>query len=420
MKKIIFILMALTLKVSAQIIAPSAEEVVFQYQAEFVTMDLQTDINELAQFHSSHMFGIFHSPELVSQFSINPNYLEGLGVPRSDAVVKVITHKKLSSQQKLIQYLYKGRVLLQKKVAAVLLAKGELALPFPYKIDEIYNEKCTDSHYTTLGDYWYFYDPFRKGCEYLSKEPYAKLTKVQVKPSPIRKLEQSPRLDLLRGNNANGDDFLIYVIHGFEDSATNKRDEGSKNFQEFEAYMQQRGFERKIISQSQRSPQALHTKQIQLKSGAMMNVKVYHMLVETSIDSRSAVFAKFFKQAVAVADVIVYGGHSGLGANLDIPSLEQKAGAFEFNPKKRQIFFFDSCASYSYYLQSFAAEKTRAKIDIISYGLSSLFQTSQPVLGTLMDILFNPNINDATWVDILNAMEKPLKGSTYLLNVGGV
>lgn len=420
MKNFIFILVLLALKLNAQVIAPSAEEVIFQYQAEFVTTDLQTDVKELAQFHSSHMFGIFHSPELVTKFAINPNYLEGLGVPRSDAQVQVLAHKKITKDQKLIQYVYKGRVLLHKKVSAALLAKGEFVIPFPYQVDQIYNEKCTDSHYTTLGDYWYFYDPFRKGCEYLSKEPYAKLTSVKVKPSPIRKLEQSPRLDLLRGNNANGDDFLVYVIHGFEDSATSKRDEGRKNFQEFEAYMQQRGFERKILSQSQRNPQALHTKQIQLKSGAIMNVKVYHLLVETSIDSRSAVFAKFFKQAVAVADVIVYGGHSGLGANLDIPSLEEKAGAFEFNPKKRQIFFFDSCASYSYYLQSFAAEKTRAKIDIISYGLSSIFQTSQPVLGTLMDILFNPNINDATWADILNAMEKPLKGSTYLLNVGGV
>lgn len=420
MKHLIFFIFILSLKSNAQVIAPSAEEVVFQYQTEFVTSDLQTEALPLAQYHASHMFGIFHSPSLVARFSINPHYLEGIGVPRSDNQIQVLSRKKVSNDKVLIQYRNKGRLLLQKKVAANLLQKGELVIPLPYQLDEIYNEKCTDAHYTTLGDYWYFYDPYRKGCEYLSKEPYAKLTKAVIKASPVRKMEQSPRLDLLRGANDNGNDFLVYVIHGFEESATNKRDEGRKNFKEFETYMQQRGFERKIISQSQRNPQALHTKQIQLKSGYVMNVKVYHLLVETSIDSRSTVFAKFFKQAVAVADVIVYGGHSGLGANLDIPSLEQKAGAFEFNPKKRQIFFFDSCASYSYYLQSFAAEKTRAKIDIISYGLSSLFQTSQSVLANFMDILFNTQIEVVKWIDILNLMEKPLNGSTYLLNVGGV
>ncbi len=156
MKNFIFILVLLALKLNAQVIAPSAEEVIFQYQAEFVTTDLQTDVKELAQFHSSHMFGIFHSPELVTNFAINPNYLEGLGVPRSDAQVQVLAHKKIAKDQKLIQYVYKGRVLLHKKVSAALLAKGEFVIPFPYQVDQIYNEKCTDSHYTTLGDYWYF------------------------------------------------------------------------------------------------------------------------------------------------------------------------------------------------------------------------------------------------------------------------
>lgn len=417
---ILIIAILFTIHLNAQIIAPSAEEVVFGYETSFVTKDVTSGPVELAQWHASHMFGIFHSPELVYSFGIQPRYLEGIGVPRSDSQIQIVSRSKVQGGKIQIQYRNKGRILLQKDIAVKILQKGSLNLPLPYEIDSIYNVRCTDPHYTTLGDFWYFYDPYRKGCEYLSQAPYASNTQVSIRPSPKRKMEISPRLDLLRGANANGNDFVVYVIHGFEESAIKKTDEGRTNFKEFEVYMQSKGFARQILQKDQRRPLALHTKQIVLKNGYTMNVKVFHLLVETSIDSKTVTFAKYFKQAVSEADIIVYGGHSGLGANLDIPSLEQKAGAFEFNPKKRQIFFFDSCASYSYYLHSFAAEKTRTRIDIISYGLSSLFQTSQPVLGAFMDILLDPNIEDARWVDILQTMEKPLRGSTYLLNVGGV
>jgi hypothetical protein len=80
------------------------------------------------------------------------------------------------------------------------------------------------------------------------------------------------RLDLLRGPNGNGDTFRIDVVHGFESSQT-------------------RSF-----------------------------------LVETEITARAKSFAVSFKEAVENADVIFYAGHSGLGGNLDIPSLEEKAG----------------------------------------------------------------------------------------------
>jgi len=309
---------------------------------------------------------------------------------------------------------------LHRQVAVQLLKSGHFEIPLPADLTTIYNIKCTDPYYPSEGDYWYFYDPFRKGCEYLSQAPFANVVSLKIAPATKRKMDQTPRLDLLRGSNGNGDDFIVYVIHGFAESTTSPRDDGRVNFRQFEAYMGQRGFEREILRKDPRRPLSLHTKTVALATGGLMNIKVYHLLVETSIDSRTVTFAKFFKQAVAEADVIVYGGHSGLGGNLDIPSLEAKAGAFTFNPNKRQIFFFDACASYAYYLNSFAAEKTRARIDVVSYGLSSYFETGQVILGRFLDIIFDPKIVDAKWMDILQHMERPLRGTTYLLNVGGV
>lgn len=131
-------------------------------------------------------------------------------------------------------------------------------------------------------------------------------------------------------------------------------------------------------------------------------------------------FAKFFKEAVENADVIIYGGHSGLGGNLDIPSLESKAGKFKFNSKKRQIFYFDSCASYAYYLTQFSGEKTKSKIDILTNGLSSYFETSQAVLEGLLENILSETKEDVSWMQIMKDMEKPLDGGSFLLNVGGV
>ena len=150
-----------------------------------------------------------------------------------------------------------------------------------------------------------------------------------------------------------------------------------------------------------------------------MQIEVKHQLADTELDIRGITFAKFFKEAVETADVVIYAGHSGLGSNLDIAALERKVGNFRFNPKKKQIFFFDACTSYAFHLSPFAAEKTRGKIDILTYALPSYFHTGQAVKEKFFEILFDPSIQDMTWLNIMKAMEEPLDGGTYLLNVGG-
>ena len=404
---------------AAQVLSPSGYEVAYVYQAEFV--DLNNDKPEaLARHHGSHMFGIFHSPKLVAHYGLNPNRLEGIGAPRSDIEVRVLGTQKLNNGRILIRYAQRGKLLLQKNIAAMALKKGQFDLILPYDMTQIYNRKCTDTEWPGPEDYWYYYDPFRKGCEYLANPPYANPVTMKITPAVQRQLDPTPRLDLLRGANGNGDDFVIYEIEGFSDYAQYRRDLGRRNYKQFEEYLQKKGFDRQILRNDPVRPLALHTKSLQLANGRTINIKLYHLLVETSIEARTVTFAKFFKQAIAEADVIVYGGHSGLGDNLNIPALEEKAGRITFNPKKRQLFFFDACASYAYYLPTFSAEKTRARIDVVTYGLSSLYETGPAVLQVFMNVLFDPTIEDKPWMEILQEMERPLRGSTYLLNVGGI
>lgn len=403
----------------AQVLSPSGAEVNYVYQAEFIDTNNNTP-EALARHHGAHMFGIFHSPALVAAHGINPRYLEGIGAPRSDIEVRVLQTQKLPNGKILIRYAQRGKLLLHYSIASKALRHGQLELILPYDMTQIYNKNCTDKEWPGIEDYWYYYDPYRPGCEYLSRSPYANPVIMKITPSTKRKLDPTPRLDLLRGNNGNGDDFVVYVIEGFSDYSTYRLDQGRRNFKIFEEYMQKKGFQQDILRNDKYRPLVLHTKTLPMSDGRVMNIKLYHLLVETSIESRTVTFAKFFKQAIAEADVVIYGGHSGLGDNLNIPALEEKAGKFTFNPNKRQIFFFDACASYAYYLPPFSVEKTRARIDIISYGLSSLYETGPVVLQSFFNILFDPKIQDKPWLDILYEMERPLRGATYLLNVGGI
>lgn len=417
-----FCIIQFCISAQAQVISPSAEEVNFSYTTTFqipTSADEQTD-EDRAVFHAQHMFGIMHSATLINKYGIKSETMGGIGAPQSQMDIQIIDSKVVRNNV-VVTYSNAGRILLNKKAAKEILKAGVLTLPLPTNPYKIYKKKCTDAHYYTFGDYWYFYDPFKDGCTSLSESPLAtsvdiKISKVDDKPA----LDITPRLPYLRGDNDNGDLFSVYVIHGFSEGLSVKTDEGRVNFNEFDDYLRQEGFDESRAPSGSVVPLHVFTKTITLDNGKKLNVEVKHMLVETEIQSKSVAFAKFFKDAVENADVILYGGHSGLGGNLDIPSLEAKAGAYKFNTKKKQLFFFDSCSSYSYYLQVFSAQKTKAKIDILTNGLSSYFNTSNAVFVQLMKHLLTPKTTDVPWIDILKDMERVLKGDTYLLNVGGV
>lgn len=418
---IILTLLITGIGAQAQILGPSVKEVKFSYTASFQAPsdnELQDD-QALANFHASHIFGIFSSRTVVEKLLGSAADTGGVGGPRTQMKIKILSSKTENGLVS-IKYSNTGKMILNKIAAKKLIAKGSLNLPLPNNPYEIYDEKCTDEHYSGFGDYWYFYDPFRVGCEYLSRAPMATNVNIKISEVEYKQLERTLKLPALRGDNANGSLFSIYIINGFSDDPKDKDDYGYDNFNEIGATFKEMGFSIKKTRANSTKPLNIYRKTITLDNGKTVDVEVKHLLVETSIETRSKVFAKFFKEAVENADVVVYGGHSGLGANLDIPSLEEKAGKFKFNPNKKQIFFFDSCSSYSYYLEHFAVEKTKSKIDILTNGLSSYFHTSTGILFAFMDRLLVTETKDILWMDVLSDMEGTLDGGTYLLNVGGI
>lgn len=416
----------------AQVLAPQAQELSFKFRAEFLFSPQDFDPQDarsseaMAQLHASHLFGMMHSRGMSESFGLDYDLVGGIGSPRAPMVVsaqRATTGADRREGKIRVSYEAQGKMLVHSTVARRILKTGRLEWPLPKDISDIYDKNCTDTYYQDLGDFWYFWDPFRAGCEYLAEE---KSNQVVIEFKPTRQIDRNvtPRLDLLRGANGNGAEFSVFTIFGYNkapapEKARRSRDEGRQNYKAMSEYYKASGF--KLVDKRLNGIDQVEIWSQELTiQGRLVQAKITHVLADSGVDAEADTFAQVFKDAVETGDVVIYAGHSGLGGNLDIPGLEARAGKFQFQHGKRQIFFFESCSSYSYYLENFAAEKTKARIDIVTNGLSSYFHTGAPVIQAFLDVFWDGRIKDLKWLELLKQVEAPLQGGSYLLNVGGL
>lgn len=401
----------------AQIISATGQEVELSFKAKFILeLGEESDLETAADDHSSYLMGVIKSKRFVESMDVSYEESEGIGAPRFPHRISGLRTRILNDGRTELTYHYRAKALIHNSAAQLMIQNGSFEVVMPYDFEHVYDKNCTDTHYDSLGDYWYFWDPYREGCEKLLEEPATKNTLVKVKKLEFKKITSESRFDALRSNNGNGKLFQIDLITGF-DEGPNRRDIGWKIFRTLNKTIENE-FGLELVSQGGTPKNPMYIYEQVTESG--LHIKIRHLLVDTAIDSRSKAFAKFFKNSVETSDVVVYSGHSGLGGNLDIPSLEEKAGAFSFNPNKRQLFYFNSCSSYSYYLDHFRVEKTKAKIDVLSNALAAYMDEGSEETVALLKILLDES-RSPEWIEVLEEMEASNAfDMTYLLNVGGV
>lgn len=446
----------------AAVISPHGQEIQFSFVADFVAdladfrgwrSDEATAAQAAIDRHYQHMFGLFHSDKLLENFGFDSYYVEGLGAIRLPAKTKIlemrfptksespahIAHNSkkallnkdnykanalLSPSTRYIRYQFKSKGLFHKKVAKRWLKRKKLSLPLPYDLNDFYDYNCTDKHYPGIADFWYFYNPFRFtedfDCRYLKTLPKSKAVTIKVSQTIAKVKELSPKLNYLTADNANGKQLLIYIFVGADGNVSSPKDEGREVFNTLNKNFEDKNFKLTKTWNFADRPRHDYAKTIRHKSKTV-NVEVRNFLLETATRNRLT-FAKQFVKAVEEADVIIYAGHSGLGEYLDLDYIAEQAGKDIVFPKnKRQIFYLDACASYSYYLDHYFFNKTKAKIDVITNALSSIYVESTPMMIHLIDTILDLKSPIKTWENILLEMEMQLpEGSTYLLNVGAV
>lgn len=409
----------------AAALSPSGLEVGFSLESEFITSDTAPAARELVLTQSKHLFGYLHNEDLPKRYGLGK--IQGLGAPRWEPEVEILSDRLLSEEQREVKYRMRGKLLLHKLAAAQVLPRREWQVELPYDLDNFWDEKCTDATHRERDEFWYFNAPFREGCEHLRQAPLAHPATLHLSPAPQVDEATPVGLAALRGDNGNGELFEITAINGFDESSTSPRDDGRVNFKAMNQWLREQGFEETVISKFKNRPVHQFDKVLPAKGGSpAVHVRITRLLAETDLDGgRHVTFAKFLKNAIENSDVVIYEGHSGLGANLNVGNIETRllmskdkklAKKIDWNRGKKQVFFFDSCSSYSYYLGMFDGKKDPGTLAVVTNGLASLFGTELPVTKHLYRHLLQRD-ESLTWLGLLGDMEKPLRSDTFLLNV---
>jgi hypothetical protein len=310
-------------------------------------------------------------------------------VPKGDHIVSDIKVLAQKGKTLNISYHYKGTAIVANG------AKNSYDVVMPINPGTIYKTSmvgkvnpCTDDHYQSEGDFWYFWNPHNPGCNLVLGKDYF-IIKASVVRFTNTKLSY-PEYQNLPDKNGN---ITIHALFGMDEvehdrNPLKSEDVNATNFQELHSNLLKKGYSLTVWSDDQiRAIAKTQNDAVLPYVETLQKGKLIYRLFfgPTGIDENSQAFHWFFKDAVENASVMIYGGHSGLGGHLDLDSIEEDLGVkINFNTNQYQIFFFDSCTSYRYYNSMYFDRKKTAsdpngtkKLDIFTNGLSTTFTSMQ-------------------------------------------
>lgn len=246
--------------------------------------------------------------------------------------------------------------------------------------------KChhKDEDQVDSGSFWYQWDPALPGCNLVEKKDYVKVT-AQLKPIDDTKETMPEYARLIR--NKEMDITIFYGVNGKKETETNptiSQDVGALEFRNMQVFlMNEMGFKvapyveadmRKVYNP--RNAKNLPYGLILTKETRRGLVRIRLLYLETHFGHPKAeAFHYFWRESLKNESVILYNGHSGIGRNLHLGSIEKEEG-FKINMSKDyQIIFFGSCMPYGYYTQMYFDKKATPEdpkgtknLDLLVYG----------------------------------------------------
>ena len=319
------------------------------------------------------------------QHSIGPmSFADASAVPKGDHVISDIKVAARNGNVISITYKYDGNIVLENgptKTYNIVLPVNPSTIYEAAMVGE-YNP-CTDDHYQSEGDFWYFWNPEQSGCKLKAGKDYL------VVKAKIERYENTalsyPEYHNLPDENGN---ITVHVLFGMDDPEKERNplkssDINADNYRVIRTHLLAKGYMPKIWTKTEIAKVAKTVNgDLPFVETLQKGKIIYRFFFGPSgIDEDSLAFHWFYKDAIENASVMIYGGHSGLGGHLDLDSVEYSLGEkIKFNTKRYQIFFFDSCTSYKYYNQMYFERKVTTKdpngtkkLDIFTNGLSTYF-----------------------------------------------
>ncbi len=392
---------------------------------------LKANVIQEIQNQIHYLMGSFQAPSFEKRFGYEAVLGEDFEIK-----LKGLTKTK-SIYRKLIDYTYKGKI-----VADIRAFKSQdivsLPIVLPLSYDKIYklglDEKdfnlCTDEHYNSEDDFFYFWDPDKKECPL--KTNNEDVLRLGGKLKILKNTEETyPEYNLLYKSKEKDGVFNIAVFLGYiddlEDYTTPKlNDNGYIAFEDLQNYLISKGFEIDVkkdgfkVTPSGQERKGINfyrefSKKVKTQIGNMVTVRVSVLLSDTGINSPDLTFHQQLIPALETSDIFVYDGHSGLGANLALEYFPE----INFNQKLYQLFFFNGCSSYPYYNETYFEAKGGSKyLDIMTSGLPTITST----MSDNMQAFLNPFISGRTdsYQKILKNLERSNgEEGTYLTGVNG-
>lgn len=372
---------------------------------------------------------------LIGHFS-SQSFKDEVGVPGvlGEQMDFTFTEVESRGNSKTLHYKANGKVVFHKDIFGNnRQVHIPLRLPLnperTYDLGLVDNEnRCTDHHYNSFGDFFYFWDIEQVGCPLAGND--SEIVRIQGKLTKYENTRKTyPEYDRLYTKDVLDIRILMGYI-GDEVSLTspNYRDDGYISFKDTISELEALNFvavekrtKFRLTSDGRQISGSNYLtvleKEVRNQLGHSQKVRITVYLGDTDINSRDATFHQILIPAFQEADILVYDGHSGLGANLGFDYLPE----FEFDPSgKYQLFFINGCSSYPYFNgQFFRAKQGGSKnIDIITSGLSTYTSTS--VANTMAFVA--PFIAGGLWSyqTLLRHMERSNgDAGTYLTGVNG-
>lgn len=322
-------------------------------------------------------------------------------------------------------YRYTGTIVIEDAVR-----QNKFFAILPYRPDTIYEESvvdgavpCTDQHYRSKVDFWYFWSPVRFGCKLKEGIHYFKAP-VTLEDKGTRTRSSYPEYERLPQNG----EVVASLFVGTDFSHTPWRpdmalDLNAKNFRLIREKLLALGFRSKgvwgedeflnLVRRHHSNPPTIaqirnlvsselpfveeFVKSYSNDRGSTMRIKLF--FGATGVAQRNKGFRYMFKEAIENEALVLYAGHSGLGGHLDLNLMEREEGfRISLNPLRYQIYFINSCSSYTYYTESYFSRKATASdprgsraLDVLANGIGTYFDkltsSSMALIGAVDDWL---------------------------------
>jgi len=370
-------------------------------------------IMNLIKFQIQHSF---------SSFTNHSGYADTPGIiaAKSDPVV-LGAEIDLPRNVAKVKYKYSDKAVFHKKL--IERSNGNISFVLPKNPTTIYQKgfspnspknKCTDQHYNSEGDFWYFWDPEYRGCP-IKKDD---LVEISAVITPIPSTEDTyPAYDAIFGRGPDKKTVKITYIVGIDETFSSG-DLGAKAFMMSLSLLQEQGFTlagSPVMHQGIVSYQKLEYKK-----------RAYNVELDLYLsDPGTSDFLKTAAEAMESDDIFMYDGHSGLGGYLDIKSLNWALGRdLKLPNDKSQIFFMNGCSTYAYYNDSFfnlkksAADPSGAiNLDIVTTAVGAAFD-----IGAKQGVSFIMSLVDGSrpkWKLIIDRLYRVEPTLSSLLQVNG-